>query len=308
MASKRNDALREVTVEGSVNFYDGQKSFGTATDKGLASRLGGHSYNILSNESKDEIYLNNLRNDCHFVDKKGRHTRHLFGDRKRKFATDERNLVSGCLRGPADHPRERAMRQQRVETQLAQMENFQSYGSYQERCHAHLLGPFALKRSSINDRHYANEVPKLGARFTDRADFVQRRGETMTRSISAPSLDVTRPAESLAQAVREDSRKAASCRQNETANFATVRAANSYAASAESTSLGAKHAARQTHCSINRLENGDFAVSRKNNNFSSQDKLTRSDPYFMRPKLAGTNNSVKYDIISNNRRWFKYGD
>lgn len=308
MASKKNDALRERTVEGSVNFYDGQKCFGTATDKGLASRLGGHSYNILSNESKDEIYLRNLRSDSHFVDKKGRHTQHLFGDRRRKFATDERNLVKGCLTGPADHPRIRAMSQQRVETQLAQMENLQSYGAFQERCHAHLLGPFAVKRYSINDLKYGNEVGKLGARFTDKASFKERRGETMTRSISAPSLDVTRPAESLAQAAREDSRKAVSCRQNESANFANVRSANSYAASVESTALGREHCARQDRCSINRLENGDFSVARKNNHFSSQDKLTRSDPYYMRPKFAGTNSSVKYDIVTNNRKWFKYGD
>jgi len=40
--------------------------------------------------------------------------------------------------------------------------------------------------------------------------------------------------------------------------------------------------------------------------FSSQDKLTRADPFFMRPRLGQTMNSVKYDIINNERRWFKY--
>jgi len=55
-----------------------------------------------------------------------------------------------------------------------------------------------------------------------------------------------------------------------------------------------------------RLENHDFAVARKNNHFSSQDKLTRADPYFMRPRLGITNNSVKYDIVNNERTWFKY--
>jgi len=82
--------------------------------------------------------------------------------------------------------------------------------------------------------------------------------------------------------------------------------AHTYANSLDATAAGRQHAAAQQHLSVHRLENHDFGVTKKNNHFSSHDKLTRSDPYYMRPRLATTNNSVKYDILSNERKWFKY--
>ena len=60
-------------------------------------------------------------------------------------------------------------------------------------------------------------------------------------------------------------------------------------------------------------------ITRQNNHYSSQDKLTRADPFYMRPRVGGslllffssgysdsfgvgdTLNSVKYDIITNQR-------
>lgn len=78
MASVRNDALHKRVVEGSYNFYDNHQGCGTATDKALAARLGGHSYNILSGKDRDEIYFRNLRHDEHYIDKKGRHTAAFF--------------------------------------------------------------------------------------------------------------------------------------------------------------------------------------------------------------------------------------
>lgn len=103
-----------------------------------------------------------------------------------------------------------------------------------------------------------------------------------------------------------DARKEATQKQTESAHFAPWMSAHTYANSMESTPAGRHLASTQQHCSVHRLENHDFAVSRKNNHFSSQDKLTRADPFYMRPKLTHTNSSVKYDIVSNERKWFKY--
>lgn len=306
MASRKNDALLDRTVEGSYNYYDNHKGCGTATDKGLASRLGGHSYNILNNQDRDEIYFREMRHDEHFLDKKGRHTQHLFGDRRRKFAVDERNLVGRCMRAPEGHRREAAMNQRRQELQLAQMENFQSYEGFQERCQASFFPQPPPKRYSIHNRLYANEAEKLRQKNVGKEQFQQRRGETMTRMISAPSVLMSDPVGSLEEAVRNDARKEATQRQTESACFAPWAAHNTYTASMDSTDAGRRLAATQGRCSVNRLENHDFAVSRKNNHFSSQDKLTRSDPFFMRPRHSLTNNSVKYDIISNERKWFRY--
>jgi len=307
MASRKNDLMLDRTVEGSVNYYDYQKCHGTATDKGLASRLGGHNYNILNNQDKDEVYFGTLRHDTHFLDKKGRHTEHCFGSRKRKFHIDERNLVGKCLRNPDAHPREDAVGQRRLELQLAQVENSTNFGDFQRRTQASLFPQSPAKRYSINNKRYANEAEKLRPKFVATKDeFNQRRGEVMHRSISAPSVILNDPARGLNEAMHNDARKEATQRQTESAHFAPWAAANTYSASMDSTGNGRGYHANHRNCSVNRLENHDFGVSRKNNHYSSNDKLTRSDPFFMRPRHSITNNSVKYDIVSNERRWFKY--
>jgi len=306
MASRKNDLMLDRTVEGPVNYYDFQKCKGTATDKGLAARLGGHNYNIINNSDKDEVYFGNMRHDIHFLDKKGRHTMHFFGGRKRKFDVDKRNLVGNCLRAPDAHPREDAMSQRRLELQLAQIESATNFGDFQRRCQVSLFPASPPKRYSIHNRRYANEAEKLRPRSCTKTDFMSRRGERMTRSISAPSVVLDDPSASLAQAVHEDARKEATQRQTESAHFAPWNASNTYSATMESNPYGRAYHASQRNCSVNRLENHDFGITRKNNHYSSQDKLTRSDPFFMRPRHSITNNSVKYDIVSNERRWFKY--
>eukprot|EP00913_Durusdinium_trenchii_P020285 g19058.t1 len=66
--------------------------------------------------------------------------------------------------------------------------------------------------------------------------------------------------------------------------------------------LGRAHAPAQQKLSVSRLENYDFGITRHNNHYSSGDKLTRADPFYMRPRVGDTLNSVKYDIITNERR------
>eukprot|EP00933_Yihiella_yeosuensis_P061703 TRINITY_DN64528_c0_g1_i1.p1 TRINITY_DN64528_c0_g1~~TRINITY_DN64528_c0_g1_i1.p1 ORF type:complete len:306 (+),score=46.41 TRINITY_DN64528_c0_g1_i1:77-994(+) len=305
MASRKNDALLERTVEGSVNYYDGHKGKGTAADKALAARFSGASYNVINNSDHHERYFKELRHDEHFVDRKGRHTAHLFGARRRKFAGDERNHIRDCLTLQAEHPREHVPAQRRAEFQLAQIENHQNFRGYKARTESMMESP-PPKRYAINNKTYANEMEKLRPKMTDKVSWSQRRNMAATHSASAPSLHLTAPAESLAEAARADARKEASQRKSESGHFAPWMSANTYGASLEATAEGREHARAQRHLSVNRLENHDFAITRKNNHFSSQDKLTRSDPYFMRPRMGTTNHSVKYDIVSNERKWFRY--
>merc|ERR1719335_1899093 len=128
----------------------------------------------------------------------------------------------------------------------------------------------------------------------------------MVHTISCPSLSLADPAGSLERAVQMDTRKETSQRQTESAHFAPWMSANTYATSMDNHENGRRMAATHEHCSVNRVENHDFGITRKNNHYSSADKLTRADAMYMRPRLATTNNSVKYDIISNERKWFKY--
>jgi len=305
MATYKNDALLKRNIEGSFNYYDWHKGIGTAGDKGIASRLGGHSYNIISGQDRHEIYMPELRHNEHFVDKKGRHTAHFFGPRRRKFEQDERKLVPDCFTMQADHPREQIVADMRTQKGLAQLENPQSFKAYKERTES-MFGTPAPKRHTINDKRYANEIEKFNPKLTSRSQWEQRRGDVMTLSASAPNLSLVNPAQSLGRAVRADARKEASQRLTESAHFAPWQSANTYGVSLEATGAGREHAAAQTHLSVARLENHDFGITRKNNHYSSQDKLTRSDPFFMKPRSGITNNSVKYNLVSNERLWFKY--
>jgi len=298
--------MMERTVEGCLNYYDNHRSLGTATEKGLAARMGGHSYNIVNGQDKHEIYFRNLRHDEHFLDKKGRATHHFMGARKRRFERDERGMMEGCFRSPGDHPRVEALGQMRQDVQLAQMENSTSWRGFQDRYRSGLIHCPKEKRYSIQNRAYSNEQEKLRPRLTSKEEWRTRRGDQMVHSVSCPSLQLSDPNASLDRAMQMDTRKETSQRQTESAHFAPWMSANTYATSMDATDHGKRMNASHQHCSVNRLENHDFGVTRKNNHYSSADKLTRSDAMYMRPRLATTNSSVKYDIVSNERKWFKY--
>eukprot|EP00392_Amoebophrya_sp_AT5.2_P003675 g3680.t1 len=134
MASAKNDALRERTLEGSLNYYDEQRCVGTANDKAIAARLGGHNWNIMNNGEKDEIYLRQLRNSDHFVDKNNRTTNKWF-QRKRCFPRDPREPVKHCMTSLDDHPKVADKECRRLELHLSQLENHQNFGDFQRRRH-----------------------------------------------------------------------------------------------------------------------------------------------------------------------------
>eukprot|EP00746_Dinoflagellata_sp_MGD_P071697 gnl/MRDRNA2_/MRDRNA2_29172_c0_seq1.p1 gnl/MRDRNA2_/MRDRNA2_29172_c0~~gnl/MRDRNA2_/MRDRNA2_29172_c0_seq1.p1 ORF type:complete len:316 (+),score=59.61 gnl/MRDRNA2_/MRDRNA2_29172_c0_seq1:120-1067(+) len=314
MASRKNDELRARTVSGSVNLYDNQKCLGTSEDKAIAARLGGHNYNILNNQSRHEIYLTNLRHDDHFVDRNNNHTRHFIGARRRKYddggrlydasvRSDPRGMMFEILKCPEDHARVVEKGNLALEHKMAQIENPQDFAAFQRR-RLDFRPPTGDKRYTIHNRQYANAVPKFHPRRCEKEQFLQERKDSLRRSASLPTM--YQSASALKAEVDNDSRKSASQRQTESANFASCRTANTYAASIDSTLLGKELSDRQQYCSVNRLENHDFAITKKNNHFSGKDKLTRTDAYYMRPRLAQTNNSVKYDIINNERRFFQY--
>ncbi|CAE7497549.1 hypothetical protein AK812_SmicGene3746 [Symbiodinium microadriaticum] len=258
-----------------------------------------------SKKDRDEIYFRNLRHDEHYIDKKGRHTAAFFGARRRKFAPDERHHIRDCMTLQDSHPREKFLPQRRTEIQLAQIENSGSYQGFKERT-ASMFDDTIPKRYSISNSRYANEQAKLQAKRTSKAEFRARRGETVTHSASCPSLHLTAPEQSLDRSMRGDTRKEVSQLQTESAHFAPWMSYNTLSGSIDGTAAGRAHAAAQKHLSVSRLENFDFGVARANNHYSAADKLTRADPFYMRPRVGDSQNSVKYDIITNERRWFKY--
>ena len=112
---------------------------------------------------------------------------------------------------------------------------------------------------------------------------------------------VNTPLISVRSAVSDiyENRRKAYQMQNESCHFAHNRVANTYSNSHAFTDEGVKlHQGRRCF-SLNRLENMDFAVTRANNHWCREDKLTRQSPYYMKPKASVTNGSVKYDLVNN---------
>lgn len=286
MASKKNDELRARTVEGSVNLYDDQKCIGTANDKAIAARLGGHNYNIVNNQARDEIYMPQLRHDDHFVDARNNATNHFF-QRRRKYPRKV-DLMFDYMRLPEGHPKEAMKQEWRTELQLVQTENFQDYGAYQRKRHQ-MRPPTPERRRTLDERQ-----KKFDPEVVDKTTFMTKKA--MPRSQSTPALQ---------QITAMDPRRRATQLQTESACFADIRTKNTYAMNMENAG-GHELTRRQNHSSMQRLENHDFAITRKNNHFSHLDKLTRADPYYMKPRLCTTNNSVKYNPVTNERKFFHY--
>lgn len=287
--------MMSMTSDGAVNLYDCGRSSGTAVEKGMAARMGGHTWNPITGNGNHEIYFTGTRNPHHPF---------FLGDRKTKVPADARDLVGKSLRGPAPHPREAAGPQRRREVQLAQIENASSYHGFQERC-GQMFPPHPRKRYSIEPSLYALETGKLQPRSSPKQEWIRRRGERMDRSVSCPSVDLRDPAGSLDAAVRADPRKRAGQLQSES-DACLPRASASCSLGIDSTSVGRQLAAKQGYLSVHRVENGDFSVAKANNHYSGVDRSTKGDPFYQRPAVSATNNSVKYNIISNQRNWFKY--
>jgi len=296
MASRANDMLQDRTTDGSVNLYDGGKSKGTCTDKGMAARMGGHTWNPINGDSRTEIYFSELRNNTHPF---------FLGTRKTKIPTDPRMMVKTCMRGPDSHPRHKAMDQRRMEVQLAQTENSFSFGGFQNRC-GQLFPANPPKRYSIDNSRFCFETEKLRPKQATRQDWAKRRAEQMTTSVSCPSLDLRDPAGSLDRAMREDPRKRAGQLQTESDHSIARVHPRSVAMSMDATAWGQAAAQKQGRLSAQRVENADFSVVRKNGHYSGHDFVTKDDPYFAKPQNARISSSVKYDIINNQRKWFKY--
>lgn len=296
MASRELDVLQDRTTDGSVNLYDGGKSKGTSIDKGMAARMGGHTWNPINGDSKTEIYFTDLRNETHPF---------FLGTQRAKFPTDPRMMVKTCLRAPDSHPRHNAISQRRAEVQLAQTENSFSYGRFQSRC-GQLFPANPPKRYSIENSRFCLETEKMRPKQATKQDWAKRRAEQMTTSVSCPSLDLRDPAGSLDQAMREDPRKRASQLAMESDHNVPRVHPRSVAMSKDATAWGQAAARKQSHLSAQRVENADFSVIRSNGHYSGHDPLTKDDPFFTKPQNARISNSVKYDIINNQRQWFKY--
>eukprot|EP00397_Hematodinium_sp_SG-2012_P055193 GEMP01067165.1.p1 GENE.GEMP01067165.1~~GEMP01067165.1.p1 ORF type:complete len:154 (+),score=35.59 GEMP01067165.1:109-570(+) len=112
MASKKNDALTEFTIAGSVNYYDELRSKATAFQKCQASLISGHRWNIINNTEENEVFFRGARNADHFVDCETKMATSKWWLRKRR---NRRTLLqavddNGILPKVHDTPRKPSLR------------------------------------------------------------------------------------------------------------------------------------------------------------------------------------------------------
>jgi len=306
------------------HLYDQQTVCCTAEDRTQAARLSGHAWNIISQREDHEVYHLDARSRDHFIDDTGKATKHWFQRKKRipleggGFAdsTHSRNMAKVMVQ-PEDTGREAAQLRARQAKQLIQASAPNDYAAYAARRAASAAPPTPGRVSHdrtipFQDRE-RDVAPKVSPRTMNKRLWGPRRGEVRAE-LRPPSehqmfqsVDQLR-AESHADVSEQNF--AASLRNSRSTSLGQSRAtALSSATTTRSLNIGreddpAKPAHARTNHSRTRLESND---AREISNWPyHQDKLQRQDPFFVRPAHQLGGSSVKFDIITGERKQFWY--
>ncbi|KAF4675101.1 hypothetical protein FOL47_008276 [Perkinsus chesapeaki] len=196
----------------------------------------------------------------------------------RKQPYDTRGLMYMSLQCPQTHRKGDIRLQRRMDNQILHSIYPQSYGDYQIK-RRELRPPTPEMRKSLDKRDIVcgkhtpsivliKDEYKANLRGIDHN--TRQRKDYINKSMSVDQL------------------------HSESAILAHCKTANTYTMDIGTTAIGRElHNKRRPHHSQDRLECFDFGITRSNNHYSNMDKLTRSDAYYIKPRLAITNNSVK---------------
>lgn len=311
-----------------LNYYDKHRVHCTAEEKGQAARISGHVWNIITNSDRDEVYLQNARNNDHYVDDKGRTTSFWF-DKKKRVDLDGDGIID-CVDStnveevmvcPATAGKEDARlraRQARQVCQSAAHQNFQQYQEHRRTCAAAPPTPgrgASLDRVMAHQHRKTDPIEKREPRVVSRRDWTPRRGDAPVSAAPPPCvqdmfksvdqlrveshMDITD--QNFADAVTAPKSARSLGLVGAHAISRTLTARSSYAEEHRPP----KPAADRKRHSSNRLED---TTAREITHWACpfMDRGKRADQYYQRP-LQGTGMScVKYDIITNDKREFWY--
>lgn len=297
--------------------------------------ISGHTWNIINNSGKDEVYLMHARNKDHFIDDKGNNSNHWFEKKKRVLSHDGNPIecldstnVREVMWGPPDSGKEANHLRQRSARQTCQAEHAGSYAQYSARRHGDgvktperagsqaLKVPFQERLRDVAPLSTPRVVPKL--------EWTPRRGERIQEIPPPSEHNMFRKVDQLRTESHVDTMEAnfADAVLSARANTSARSARSSMRTTAES-ALGAlstnrsqlpfeeRHlppkpgGLRQRH-SQNRAE--PIAMTEITGWFEGdhRDKSKRGDPFFAKPVANMGCSSVKYDIVSNERKEFWY--
>mmetsp|Transcript_6152 Transcript_6152/g.19366 ORF Transcript_6152/g.19366 Transcript_6152/m.19366 type:complete len:317 (+) Transcript_6152:52-1002(+) len=297
------------------NFYDRHRVHCTCDERLQASRLSGHTWNIITNKDDHEVYLREIRNSDHFVDEKGNATSHWIQQKKRADVDHARvsDNIGRVMTCPGTAGKEAAHLRARQHKQLCQAMDPSDFGAYSARRSASQAPPTprrggALDRTAPSQERSRDVPPKPTPRAVDRGQWTARRGEQRAERRPPPEQDMYRTVDQLRVESHADV-----VGQSFATALQSARTAGASALSGAVTTRSqfvarqdqpARAGASLTRNSMERVEAGD---SREISSWPiRRDKLQRGDAYYVKPMAHSGSSSVKYDIVSNERRQFWY--
>jgi len=310
-----------------LNHYDGHRTVCTLEDKAIAARLGGHSWNIINNSDKHEIYMNHARSSDHYVNEKGQTTSEWFEKKKRvphhrggddaNWSGDITRILT-CPRTPpvAGLPRQKMK-------QLCQASAPQDYAVYSARQKEVMPStperPGILERELGHNKHgFRDKVTPRTPRVIDRNDWTPRRGEIPQRPRPPREEDMFTNVQQLRSESHfnvQDKFFAENLRPPGGSRNNTPRGRESLDGTRNSAVLAAATNAGRTVATPRLPEDRvSFSKSRLENHTNRaisawtvhDDKLLRKDPFTMKPLQQPNNSGAKHDIITNELNSFWY--
>mmetsp|Transcript_5658 Transcript_5658/g.9752 ORF Transcript_5658/g.9752 Transcript_5658/m.9752 type:complete len:322 (+) Transcript_5658:93-1058(+) len=317
-----------------LNHYDGHRTLCTADEKAVAARIGGHTWNIISNDEKHEIYMREARNPDHFLDKDGKGSSCWF-DRKKPVLDETGQVVrasgsaamASTMKCPLSDAKETAKRRTMALKHLCQVSAGPDYGLYTALLSAREQGSQSSRAGSRATSRAASArgVSKTGARIVSRAEWTPRRGERMPDPRKPPAEhEMFGNLDQVACETHVNIRDAGfqdaihSARSGKPALHGTtaVQLATSLpnprvARQGDEPPAGAppptqlKEAVDRTRFSKQRLEPKSLRDATLNNPHEI-DRTMRKDALCAMPMLQAGSSSVKYDIVTNRQREYWY--
>lgn len=271
-------------------------------DRGVGARIAGHTWNILSNADDTEVYMQHVRNKEHFVTDDNVATRAWWARKKRcnrkgdsTHYLDSRPM-DRSLKCPPTAGREAARLQKREIIQLCQSGAPADYALYStrrfdatprtpERAPHTRTVPFQERQRDLVER----PTPRLTAKTL----FTPRRGELREERKPPRPEDMFSTPNQIRNESVIDVVATSFARDNETRR-------------ATGTHPRITAAASKTLHSADRLESIHTREVSTWHIRNSAEKLLRDDNFHMKPMQRTGNSSVKYDILSNDRKDFWY--
>lgn len=319
-----------------LNHYDKHRTICTCDEKKTASMISGHAWNIVNHSDKDEVYLRGARNSDHYIDDKGGNTNEWF-EKKRRVDLDGDGIID-CVDSsnveevmfcPPDSGKEAYHLRQRQSRQLRQSEHPRDYGQYSARRQRE--GAKTPERGgslsiTMPHQHRMRDVPgKPTPRVVPKHEWTPRRTERLQERAPPAEHHMFKNVDQLRTESHMDTSEAnlADAVHSARAKVAVSDRSRSgtLAASAASTVLVDMATQRSQMGTKDHLppKPGDHRKQHSQNRvepshrreisswiFEHKDPLKREDPFFAKPVQNTGSSSVKYDIISNERKQFWY--